>query len=110
MKKKVSIKKNYQFKYILNKGKRKNNKITNIYICNNKVQENRIGIAISKNIKGSVTRNRIKRLVRQSWYDLRNNTKKGYDIIILVKYYNPNFKQKQFFKEIEENLKNENII
>ena len=47
MRKIKTLKKNYEFKNVLNKGKFYLGKQIIIYISKNKVNENRIGIAIS---------------------------------------------------------------
>ena len=67
MKKLKTLKKNYEFKNVLTKGKFYKGKYITIYIRKNKKQENIIGIAISKKIGKAVKRNRIKRVVRESF-------------------------------------------
>ena len=50
MKKLDTLKKNYEFKNVLNKGKFYRGKYVTVYINKNKEGKNKIGIAISKNI------------------------------------------------------------
>ena len=72
MKKEKSVKKNYQFKRILKKGKITSTEYIRISYQNNNLSNNRLGIAIRKNVKSSILRNRLKRIIREV-YRLNNN-------------------------------------
>ena len=67
MRKIKTLKKNYEFKNVLSKGKFYVGKYVTIYIKDNKKNENYIGIAVSTKIGKAVTRNKIKRLIRESY-------------------------------------------
>ena len=91
MKKIKTLKKNYEFKNVLNNGKFyiKNQLI--VYIKKNKKNENYIGIAINTKICNAVKRNRVKRIIRENYRIIEPDLKKGYDIVFLWnKNYNPN--------------------
>ena len=51
MRKISTLKKNYEFKNVLDKGKFFCGKYVIIYVANNKKQKNTIGIAISKKLR-----------------------------------------------------------
>ena len=85
MRKIKTLKKNYEFKNVLNKGKFYLGKQIIIYISKNKVNENRIGIAISTKLCKAVKRNRLKRLIREGYYVFEENIKVGNSIVILCK-------------------------
>ena len=57
MKKLKTLKKNYEFKNVLNKGKFYTGKQIIVYINNNKSNENIIGIAVSSKVGKAVKRN-----------------------------------------------------
>ena len=65
MKKTVSIKSNREFVRVYKKGKFFAGKYIVLYVLQNGLKINRIGITASKKIGKSVKRNRIKRLIRR---------------------------------------------
>lgn len=83
MKKINTLKKNYEFKNVLNKGKFYKGKYVTIYITKNREEKNKIGIAISKKIGKANKRNRLKRLIRESYRLQKDNLKKGYNIVFI---------------------------
>ena len=66
------IKKNYEFQYFFKKGKYYPGKYIEIYIHenNDKNKINKLGIVVSKKVGKSVIRNKIKRLIRESYYKI----------------------------------------
>ena len=112
MRKIKTLKKNYEFKNVLNKGKFYLGKQIIIYISKNKVNENRIGIAISTKLCKAVKRNRLKRLIRENYRLLEKDISVGYDIIFLWKK-NKNISEANFFtikKDIIKTLCKSNLL
>ena len=83
MKKINTLKKNYEFKKVLDAGKYGVGKQIIIYVNKTKLPYNRIGIAISNKLCHAYMRNRIKRLIREGYYKYMPNLLDGYDIVIL---------------------------
>ena len=84
-----SLKKNYHFRYVYNKGKSIANKHLVIYILKNKndlyKNKNRLGISVSKKVGKSVIRSRVTRLIKESYRLMENDLKSGFDIIIIAR-------------------------
>lgn len=83
MKKMKTLKKNYEFQNVLNKGRFYIGKQITIYIMKNGEEANRIGIAISSKACHAVKRNAIKRKIRESYRLIASELKQGYQIVFL---------------------------
>ena len=86
MKKIKTLKKNYEFKYVLSKGTFYRGKFITIYIkeCLNNNSTNTIGIAINTKAGKAVKRNYIKRLIRENYRLIKEDLHKGYKIVFLL--------------------------
>ena len=83
MKKMKTLKKNYEFQNVLNKGRFYVGRQITIYIMTSKQELNSIGIAISSKAYHAVKRNAIKRKIRESYRLLAKDLKQGYCIVFL---------------------------
>ncbi len=83
MRKMKTLKKNYEFQNVLNKGKFYIGKQITIYIMPSREEVSRIGIAISSKSYHAVKRNAIKRKIRESYRLLAKDLKQGYHIVFL---------------------------
>lgn len=102
MKKIKTLKKNYEFKNVLSKGRFFVGKYVIAYIKKNNKNENYFGIAVSTKIGKAVKRNRIKRVIRESYRLKKDSIKKGYDIVFLWKKHS-NIEDANF-KNINEDI------
>ena len=85
MKKTKMLKKNYEFKNVLSKGKYFSGKNIEAFIKNNNKKFNYLGLAISVKTAKAVRRNKIKRLIRENYKLLENNIESGKSIVFLWK-------------------------
>ena len=103
MKKTKMLKKNYEFKNVLSKGKCYAGRNIVAFIKSNNQYYNLLGIAISVKVAKAVKRNKIKRLIRENYRKQENNIKSGYSIVFLWK------KKKSIenatFQNIEKDIK-----
>jgi len=79
-----TLKKNYEFKNVFDKGKYLVNRQVIVYLKKNNFGYNRIGIAIGTKLCNAVGRNHLKRLIREAYYKYENelnNNKEHYDIV-----------------------------
>lgn len=94
--------KNQDFQVIYKRGRSLANKYLVMYILENKhnIEENRLGISVSKKVGNSVVRHRVTRLIRESYRLQESNFQKGYDIVVIAR---ASAKGKSY-KEIESAL------
>lgn len=80
-----SLKKNKDFQVVYRNGKSYANKYLVMYVIENGLERNRIGISASKKVGNSVVRHHLARLIRENYRLLEENFQCGYDIIIVVR-------------------------
>lgn len=80
-----SLKKNEDFKYVYKNGKSYANKYLIMYIVENNLTMNRLGISVSKKVGNSVVRHRITRLIRESYRLHENIFNSGLDIVVIAR-------------------------
>ena len=84
MKKTKMLKKNYEFKNVLNRGKYYSGKYIAVFITRNSNQDiNFLGIAINSKLGKANKRNYIKRLVREIYRQKEEKIKTGYNIVFI---------------------------
>lgn len=79
------IRKNIEFLNVYRHGKSYANKYLVMYVLNNKLDENRFGITVSKKVGNSVVRHRITRLIRECIRLQESNILTEYDIVIVAR-------------------------
>lgn len=85
MKKTKMLKKNYEFRKVLSKGKYFSGKNIEAFIKENNKNYNFLGLAISVKTAKAVKRNHIKRLIRENYKILEPEIKSGKSIVFLWK-------------------------
>lgn len=78
-----SIKENSDFKRLYYRGKSSVKKRIVLYYRKNKFSYNRLGLTVSPKVGKAVTRNRVRRLLRESYRLFQLN--QGYDIVIVAR-------------------------
>lgn len=96
------IRKNVEFRAIYRRGKSFSNALLVLYIYKNRKNVNRIGISVSKKVGKSVIRNRVKRLIKESYRLNRNGLNIGYDLVFIAR----NAANGKNYNEIDEAVKN----
>jgi ribonuclease P protein component len=86
MKKMNRIKKNKEFQTVFQKGQSNANRQFVLYQLDKPDQEYfRIGLSVSKKIGNAVVRNRIKRMIRQVFTELKEKIDSGKDFVIIAR-------------------------
>ena len=80
-----SLKKNSDFKNVYTHGKSYANKYLVMYVLENDMGINRIGISVSKKVGNSVVRHRVTRLIRESYRLHENIFNSSLDIVIVAR-------------------------
>jgi len=81
----TTLKKNFEFKRVMNKGKCINGKFIAMYVFPNKLKKLRFGFAISKKAGKAHDRNRIKRVIRENVRLIEFDFESSFDIVFLWK-------------------------
>ena len=80
-----SLKNNQQFRFVYKNGRSYANKYFIMYVKENGLDKNRIGISVSKKVGNSVVRHRITRLVRESYRLHESVFNSGLDMVIIAR-------------------------
>lgn len=83
MYKTISLTENKQFKKVYARGTSFVNNLLVMYIFPNGLSINRLGITVNKKIGKAVVRNRIRRLIRESYRLKEGYIVEGYDIVFV---------------------------
>lgn len=85
MSKVISLKNSREFGSVYNTRNSVANKYLVMYLRNNGLDYNRLGISVSKKVGNSVVRHRVTRLIREAYRLNRANIDVGYDIVIVAR-------------------------
>ena len=86
MNKRQRIKKNEEFQKVFKKGKSFANRQFVVYCLKKEDQAAfRIGLSVSKKIGKAVTRNQIKRYIRQTFLELKEEVRQDMDYVIIAR-------------------------
>lgn len=85
MKYSESLKKNTDFKLVYNEGTSCANRYLVMYVRENRLGRNRIGISVSKKVGNSVVRHHLTRLIREGYRLQEELFHIGYDIVVIAR-------------------------
>ena len=85
MKNTTALKLNKDFRRLYYKGKSIACGYVVVYVGKNRLSSNRLGLTCGKTVGKAVTRNRVKRLMRESYRLCESRLKTGYDIVIVAR-------------------------
>jgi ribonuclease P protein component len=78
-----ALRMNYEFSRVYHKGRYLSGRYVVLHYLSRPGRINRLGVTASRKIKGSVKRNRIKRLLRESYRLTEDQLAAGYDLILV---------------------------
>lgn len=80
-----SLKKNRDFQNVYKNGISYANKYLVMYVTENQMEKNRLGISVSKKVGNSIIRHRLTRLIRESYRLQEDKFKCGSDIVVIAR-------------------------
>lgn len=80
-----SLKKNRDFQIVYKEGKSCANRYLVMYVRENGLSKNRLGVSVSKKVGNSVVRHRVTRLVRESYRLQEDMFNSGLDMVVIAK-------------------------
>jgi ribonuclease P protein component len=104
------LKKRREFERVYRNGKKYWNKTFVVYILPNKTNITRLGLTVSKKVGNSVKRNRVKRLIRESFRLSQEQILPGYDIVVIAQPRAYSLKYKQLQSELLSLLRRGGIL
>ena len=85
MKKDLRIRKNIEYKRVYKYGKNYWNRNLILYVKKNKSDKTRVGFTITKKIGNSVTRNKVRRRMKEIYRLKLKDIKMGFDLVFIPK-------------------------
>ena len=80
-----SLKKNKDFQVVYKNGKSYANRYLVLYIRENGMDKNRLGISVSKKVGNSVVRHHLTRLIRESYRLQEEHFQCGFDLVVIAR-------------------------
>ncbi len=81
-----SLRMNYEFSRVYKKGRFVAGRHLVVHYLRRPGHVTRIGITASRQVKNSVRRNHVKRLLRESYRPIEDQVREGYDIILVGRH------------------------
>ena len=80
-----SLKKNRDFQLLYKEGKSRANRYLVLYVKENGLEKNRLGVSVSKKVGNCIVRHRITRLIRESYRLHEDMFNSGLDMVVIAR-------------------------
>ena len=85
MKRETTLKMNYEFRRVYNRGKSGVSPFLVVYARPNRSGKNRLGVTVSAKLGKAVVRNRVRRRLREIYRLSQPELKQGYDLVLVAR-------------------------
>lgn len=85
MKRTLSLNQNTLFRRLYYRGKTYHSRIAVLHVLPNRSPVNRLGLTVGKKVGNAVTRNRVRRLLREAYRLREESLKTGFDLVLVAK-------------------------
>lgn len=83
----ISLNENHRFRALYARGRHSVGGRIAVYAMKNRLKDtNRMGITVSSKLGGAVTRNRVRRRLRECYRLLERDTRAGWDIVFVARH------------------------
>ncbi len=106
----ITFRNKKQFNRVFEFGKSYVSKNLVLYALPNDLDYNRLGFIISKKVGNSVTRNRLRRILKEVYRNKKESIKDGFDMIFIVRHRASNLDYRTAEGEFVKLLKKAKII
>ena len=111
MKKAYRVKREAEFQKVFHDGKSTANRQFVIYVLDKEMQNHfRVGISVGKKIGNAVTRNAVKRKIRQSLLELKDEIKTNKDFLVIARKPVADMEMVEFKKCLSHALKKATML
>ena len=110
MLKKTVLRRKSDFSVIYNRGKSVGERYVVLFLRKNGLEYNRISFLASKKVGKSVVRNRARRLMKESYKEIKENILIGYDLIFIARKTICNLKCADVKKSMEAAVKKAGVL
>lgn len=97
------LRRSNDFRRVFSRGKRRASRYFVIYTLPNRLEVSRLGIQVRRKIGTAVTRNRVKRMVREVFRKMKQDIRPPVDLILIAEAQIPKLRRVEFealFREI----------
>ncbi len=106
----VSLKNNYEFRRLYNKGRSAALPTLVVYARKTKRAQNRVGYTVSVKLGHAVVRNRVRRRLREIYRLHEGELKSGYDIVVVARSRSVQASYQQLERDYLQGLKKLELI
>jgi ribonuclease P protein component len=78
--------KNSQFRAVLLERKRRSNRLLRVYVARNDLDYARLGVSVGRSCGNAIARNRLKRLMRESFRLCQAEITPGLDYVVMMSF------------------------